>query len=140
MCNLHTPVRQLSETWEDSKAWQAASAHLCKQHAAEIVEQQIQCIHVTIVNELNQLLNEQEEYDAVHHKSTGMDKRSHPASDKGKNHDLCEEKEMQRQEHYLEWLSTQNMLDSMRYDNLQNTSNLNIPNHDKGPTYGGYHV
>jgi hypothetical protein len=29
----------LSETQEDFKAWQAASAHLCKQHATEIVKQ-----------------------------------------------------------------------------------------------------
>jgi len=46
------------------------------------------------VNELNQLLDEQEEYDAMHYKSTKTDKRSHPASDGGKNHDLCKEKEM----------------------------------------------
>jgi len=39
MRNLHTPERQLSKTQEDFKAWQAASAHLHKQHATEIVEQ-----------------------------------------------------------------------------------------------------
>jgi hypothetical protein len=61
-----------------------------------MVEQQIQCPHVTIVNELNQLLDEQEEYHAMHHKSIEMDKIPCPASDGSKDHDLCKEKEMQR--------------------------------------------
>jgi hypothetical protein len=30
----------------------------------------------------------------MHHKSTEMDKRACAASDRGKNHDLCKEKEM----------------------------------------------
>jgi len=71
-----------------------ASCQCSSAHAAEIVEQQIQHTHVTIVNELNQFLNEQEEHDAMHHNSTEMDKISHPASDGGKNHDLHKEKEM----------------------------------------------
>jgi len=118
--------------WEDFKAWQAASAHLHKQHAAEIMEQQIQCAHITIVNKLNQLLDEQEEYDAMHHKSTETGKRHCPASDRGKKCDLHKEKEMGRQDHYLEWLSMQNVLHSMRYNDLRNTGRLNIPNHDLG--------
>jgi hypothetical protein len=94
MCKLHMPVRQLSETQEDFKAQQAASAHLCKQCAPEVVGQQVQCTHITIVNKLNQLLDEQEEHNAMHHKSTEMNKKFYPASDGGKNHDLCKEKEM----------------------------------------------
>ena len=121
MCNLHTPVRLPSKTRGDFKARKAASAHLYKQHAAEIVEQQIKCAHITIVNKLNQLLNKQEEYDAVHHKSTETDKRPHPASDRGKNHDLHKQKEMK-------WLSTQNMVDGMRYDNLWNTCDMDEDN------------
>ena len=138
MCNLHTPIRRPSETWKDYKAWQAASACLCKQHAADIVEQQTKCAHITIVNELNQLLDEQEEYDALHHKSTGTYKRNHPASNRDKSNNLHRDKEMQCREHYINWLSTQNVLDSMRYDDLQNTGKLNISNRNKRPTYGGY--
>jgi hypothetical protein len=54
-------------TREDYKAWQAASARLYKQHAAELSEQHILRAHITIVDELNQLLDEQEEYDATRH-------------------------------------------------------------------------
>jgi hypothetical protein len=57
----------------------------------------------------------------MHHKFTEMDKRSCPASDRSKNHDHHKEKEMRRREHYLEWLSMQNVLESMRYNDLQNT-------------------
>src|SRR5882762_9544470 len=137
MCNLHTPIRRLSETWEDYKARQAASAHLRKQHAAEIVEQRIQFAHVMIVNELNQLLDEQGEYDVMHHKPTGMDKRNCPVSDRDKSNNLHRDKEMQHREH-INWLSTQNVLDSMQYDDLWNTGESNIPDHDKRPAYAGY--
>jgi hypothetical protein len=102
MRNLHTPIRRLSKTREDYKAQQAASARLHKQHAAEIVEQRIQRAHVTIVDKLNQLLDEQEKYDAMRHKPTGMDKRNRPTSDGSKSDDLRRDKEMQRREHYVE--------------------------------------
>jgi hypothetical protein len=105
MCNLHMPTRQPRETREDYKAQQAASARLLKQHAAEIVEQQIQRAHITIVDKLNQLLDEQEEYDAMRHKPIGTDKRNHPTSDGSKSDDLHRDKEMQCREHYVEWLS-----------------------------------
>ena len=55
-----------------------------------------------------------------------------------KKYNLCRDKEMWRQEHYLDWLSTQNLLDSMRYDDLQNTGESNIPNCDKRPAYSRY--
>jgi hypothetical protein len=138
MCNLHTPIRWLSETREDYKAQQAASAHLRKKHAAEILERCILCTHITIVDELNQLLDEQEEYDATHHNPIETDRRNHHTPDGNKSDDLRRDKEMRRREHYVEWLSTQNVLDSMRHDDLWNTSKSNIPNHDKRPAYGGY--
>jgi hypothetical protein len=65
-----------------------------KQHAAEIVEQWIQHAHVTMVVKLNQLLDEQEEYDTIHHKPIGTDKRNCPNSDGSKSDDLCRDKEM----------------------------------------------
>ena len=76
MRNLHTHIRWLSETREDYKAWQAASACLRKKHAAEILEWRILRAHVTIVDELNQLLDEQEEYDATRHNPIEMDRRN----------------------------------------------------------------
>jgi len=60
MRNLHTPIRRPSETQEDYKARQAASAHLHKKHAAELMERRILRTHVTLVDELNQLLDEAE--------------------------------------------------------------------------------
>ena len=90
------------------------------------------------MDELNQLLDEQEEYDAMCHKPIGTDKRNHPTSDGSKSNDLRRDKEMQHKEHYIDWLSTQNVLDSMRYDDLWNTGKSNIPNHNKRPTYGRY--
>jgi len=102
------------------------------------LEQRILCAHVTIVDELNQLLDEQEEYDATHHNPIEMDKRNRPAPDGNKSDDLRRDKEMRRREHYIEWLSTQNVLDSMRYDDLRNAGELNIPDRDKRPAYGGY--
>ena len=94
MRNLHMPIRQPSETREDYKARQAASACLYKQHAAKLSEQRILCAHITIVDELNQLLDEQEEYDATHHNPIETDRRNHPASDGNKSNDLQRDKEM----------------------------------------------
>jgi hypothetical protein len=88
MRNLHTPIRRPSETREDYKAQQAASARLCKQHAAEMVEQQIQHTHVTMVDKLNQLLDEQEEHDTMCHKPRRTDKRNHPNSDGSKSDNI----------------------------------------------------
>src|SRR5882762_8994805 len=114
MCNLHTPVRRPSETWEDYKARQAASACLRKKHAAELMERHILRAHITIVDEINQLLDEQEEYDATRHNPIDTDRRNRHSSDGNKSDDLRRGKEMRRREHYVEWLSTQNVLDSMR--------------------------
>jgi len=58
------------------------------------VEQQIECTHVTMVDELNQLLDEQDEYDAMHHKPIGTDKRNRPTSDRSKSDVLRRDKEM----------------------------------------------
>src|SRR5882762_3436727 len=138
MCNLHTPVRRPSETQEDYKARQAASARLHKKHAAELMERRILRAHVTVVDKLNQLLDEQEEYDTTRHNPIDMDRRNRHSSDGNKSNDLRRGKEMRHREHYVEWLSTQNILDSMRYDDLRNTGESNIPNCDKRPAYGGY--
>src|SRR5882762_243090 len=138
MCNLHTPVRRPSETREDYKARQAASARLRKKHAAELMERRILRAHVTIADEINQLLDEQEEYDATRHNPIDTDRRNRHSSDGNKSNDLRRGKEMRRREHYIEWLSTQNVLDSMRYDDLRNTGESNIPDRNKRPAYGGY--
>jgi len=127
MCNLHTPVRRPSETWEDYKARQAASACLRKKHAAELMERHILRAHITIVDEINQLLDEQEEYDATRHNPIDTDRRNRHSSDGNKSDDLRRGKEMRCREHYIEWLSTQNVLDSMRYDDLRNTASRTYP-------------
>ena len=88
MRNLHTPIRRPSETREDYKAWQATSARLRNKHAAEILERCILRTHVTIVDELNQLLDEQEEYDATCHNPIEMDRRNRHSSDGNKSDDL----------------------------------------------------
>jgi len=85
---LHTPIRRPSETREDYKARQAASAHLHKKHAAELMERRILRAHVTIVDEINQLLDEQEEYDATHHNPIDTDRRNRHSSDGNKSDDL----------------------------------------------------
>ena len=64
MRNLHMPVRRPNETPGEYQARQAASARLRKQRAVEKVEQRLDRAHATILVELNQLLDEQEEYDS----------------------------------------------------------------------------
>jgi hypothetical protein len=59
-----------------------------------MVEQWIQHAHITMVDELNQLLDEQEEYDAMRHKPRRMDKRNRPNSDGSKSDNLRRDKEM----------------------------------------------
>ena len=109
MCNLHTPIRRPSKTREDYKARQAASARLRKKHAAELLERRILCAHVTIVDELNQLLDEQEEYDTTRHNPIDTNRRNRHSPDRNKSDDLRRGKEMRHREHYVEWLSTQNV-------------------------------
>src|SRR5882762_2869650 len=102
------------------------------------MERRILHAHITIVDKINQLLDEQEEYDATRHNPIDTDRRNRHSSDGNKSDDLQRGKEMRHREHYVEWLSTQNVLDSMRYDDLRNTSESNIPDCDKRPAYGGY--
>ena len=45
---------------------------------------------------------------------------------------------MCRQQHYREWLATQNVLDSMRNSDIRATGYSNIPSRDKRAAYGGY--
>ena len=72
------------------------------------------------------------------HNPIEMNRRNRPTPDGNKSDDLRRDKEMRRREHYIEWLSTQNVLDSMRYDDLRNTGESNIPDRNKRPAYGGY--
>jgi hypothetical protein len=46
--------------------------------------------------------------------------------------------EIRRQEHYREWLATQNVLESMRQADIRDNGRSNIPVHNKQPAYGGY--
>ena len=48
------------------------------------------------------------------------------------------EKEVCRQEHYRKWLTTQNVLNSMRDSDIRATKYSDIPSHDKRAAYGGY--
>ena len=43
-----------------------------------------------------------------------------------------------RQEHYCKWLAMENILDSMRNDDIRATGSSNIPSCDKQAAYGGY--
>jgi len=61
----------------------------------------------------------QREYDTTRHNPIDTDKRNRHSSDGNKSDDLQRGKEMRHREHYVEWLSTQNVLDSMRYDDLR---------------------
>jgi hypothetical protein len=54
------------------------------------------------MDKLNQLLDEQEEYDAMHHKPIGTDKRNCPNSDGSKSDNLHRDKEMGCREHYID--------------------------------------
>ena len=47
-------------------------------------------------------------------------------------------KEVHRQEHYREWLATQNVLDSMRDSDIRAIGYSNIPSRDKQAAYGSY--
>ena len=47
-------------------------------------------------------------------------------------------KEVHRQEHYHEWLTMQNVSDSMRDSDIKAIGYSNIPSHDKWAAYSGY--
>jgi hypothetical protein len=47
-------------------------------------------------------------------------------------------KEVRRREHYQEWLTTQNVLDSMRDSDIRAMGYSNIPSLDKRTAYGSY--
>ena len=83
-----------------------------------------------ILDDLSQLYAEQEEHDAeqVQHSKEG---KNICRPSKGQQDISLMEKEVRRREHYQEWLTMQNVLDSMKDSYIRATGYSNIPSRDK---------
>ena len=90
-----------------------------------------------ILDDLSQLYAEQEEHDAEQVRCSKEGENIYRSSKRQRDISLMG-KEVRRQEHYREWLATQNVLNSMRDSDIRATGYSNIPNHDKRAAYGGF--
>ena len=136
--DLHDRSQHDGETQEAFQAHKIASAHIRRN--SEVVEKipQPEIIQRDdVLDDLLQLYVEQEEHDTeqVRCNKEGENIRR---SSKCQRDILLMGKEVHRREHYQEWLTMQNVLDSMRDSDIRATGYSNIPSRDKRAAYGSY--
>src|SRR6202040_4404821 len=69
---------------------------------------------------------------------SAMERLSRARNYRVKKDSLGRDRAMQRCEHYQEWLGSQNIIDSIRNAEIEESGVTDIPPHNKRPGYSGY--
>ena len=136
--DLHDHSQHDGEMQEAFQARKNASAHIRRNsEAVENIPQPEVIPRDDILDNLLQLYAEQEEYDTEQIRRNKDGENARRSSKRQRDISLMG-KEVRRREHYREWLTTQNVLNSMRHSDIRAMGYSNIPSRDKRATYGGY--
>src|SRR6202167_3066714 len=139
MRNLHMPTRRANESRDEYNSRLAASLCLRKeQEEREKAERRDLQRQRELRDEAEMLRREQEEYNTEQLRREKESETIRKPSERLRKAAQPSDAAIRRQEHYREWLATQNILDQMRESDLRAEGRTNIPSRDKRAAYGGY--
>ena len=139
MRNLHMPTRRANESRDEYNSRLAASLRLRKeQEEREKAERRDLQRQRELRDEAEMLRREQEEYNTEQLRREKESETIRKPSERLRKAAQPSDAAIRRQEHYREWLATQNILDQMRESDLRAEGRTNIPSRDKRAAYGGY--
>ena len=130
--NIYNPARRQEETQGEYNTRLAARVRIQREeiHKAESKNHKRR---LELKVEAKILCQEEKEYER---KQRSLEKRH--SQDNVERHSLASrDTDMERTEHYREWLSSQNYLDSLREADIRETGRTNIPSRTKRADYSG---
>src|ERR1700720_3880381 len=139
MQQLHTPKRFPNETPGEFESRMAASAQMCAKHRDEKRDEWRRLHRIRELDkESNQLAREQALYELTKSKCNTDSEQVRKSPHYDSKDSLGRDRAMQRREHYREWLGSQNIIDSIRNAEIEESGMTNIPPCNKRPGYSGY--
>ena len=130
--NINNPTKRKEETQSEYNAHLAAQVRIQKEeiHKAELKNRKRR---LELEAEAKVLRQEEEEFEK---KRKSLEKRR-SREDVEENSVASRDTDMERTEHYREWLASQNYLDSLREADIRETGKSNIPSRNKRAEYSG---
>ena len=139
MQQLHTPKWFPKETPGEFESRMAASTRMHAKHRDEKRDERRRLHRIRELDEeSNQLAREQALYESTKLKRNTDSEQVHESPRYDSKDSLGRDHAMRRREHYQEWLGSQNIIDSIRNAEIEESGMTDIPPHNKRPGYSGY--